>query len=430
MRLALIFTLLLPFYLMAQDANKLSEYDQGIAYYQENDFQKSYAIFSKIYLENLSDINFNFYFGRSAYETGHYGMALAAFERVEMQDGANLRNKLEMARTYYMLKMFEDSENAFREVLANPNIPENIRTNIELALSRVSKVQQTSFTYARAMMGVLYDSNVNYGSIGDYKYGGSDLAKIDERADIALEAYANAVNIYDIGDKNGFAIKNSLNFYLKEYLKEKDFNTMYLAYTPSLLYKETKYTAELALQIDTLLLNHKRYFQTLALIPTLHYNHSTTLNSLVALKYQMKKFTQTSLDANRYEISYGLQEILSPRSYVQGNIYFINESKLGGDDIYVDFTEYKTNISYANQFFPDYGADFFAQLRYRGYSDYSKGFNSTRKDIGGLLNANFTMTLLPTLQANLRTSYEYVNSNQGRFTYAKYTIFAGITKTF
>ncbi len=429
-KLLFCFIFLLPALLFASESRKGVNYKDALSYYKAGNFQKSYDAFSKIYLHHLDDVTFNFYFGRSAYESGHYEMALAAFERVEMQDASNIRNRLEMARTYYMLKMYEDAENAFKEVLANPNIPQNIRTSIEVALSQVSKVQKKSFTYASVLMGMLYDSNVNYGSLGDYNYGGGTLEKINEKADIAFETYANVVNVYDIGAKNGFAVKNSLAAYLKEYATEKAYNTLYLAYTPSLLYKVTKYTVEVALSIDTLLLDYTRYFHTFSFVPTLHYNHTTTLSSFVTLEYQRKLFEQNSLDANRLEAAYGLQKILSPRSYLQGNIYLINESKVRGSDIYVDFTEYKTDMNYANQFSSDFGADFFAQLRYRGYSDYSDGFGSVRKDIGGLANANFSYHVTPTLQANLKMSYEYVNSNQDRFTYAKYTLFAGINKTF
>jgi tetratricopeptide (TPR) repeat protein len=139
------------------------QYSKALQAYKAKNFGTSYEIFSKLYLSRLSDAKLNFYFGRSAYETGHYEVALAAFERVEMLDPGNLRNRLEMARIYYMLKMYEDAELAFKEVLANPNIPQNVRTNIELYLSRATKAQKKSFTYATVNLDFLYDSNVNYG---------------------------------------------------------------------------------------------------------------------------------------------------------------------------------------------------------------------------------------------------------------------------
>jgi len=280
------------------------------------------------------------------------------------------------------------------------------------------------------MMGLLYDSNVNYGSIAEYEYGGGTLAKIPEQDDLALELYANATNIYDIGSKNGFAIKNSLSLYMKEYLDEKDYSTLYINYTPSLLYKETKFITELALDFDMLSMGRTKYLTSIALSPKLQYNHTATLHSLLHFKYQVKDFVDDSLDASRYQIGYGLQKILSPRSYMQGNLFFINETKKGGSNIYVDFNEYQLSSNYTNIFSQTYTFNLYAQVRFRNYKEYSVGFGSTREDIGGNINANLSAIILPTLNANIKLNYEYVDSNQDRFTYQKYTSFIGLVKTF
>lgn len=437
MKIIVAFLLIFPIYLLSaqKDVRMDVEYNytQGLKYYKAKDFQESYRLFSKIYIQKLSDVRFNFYFGRTAYETGQYEVALAAFERVEIQDGSNLRNRLEMARTYFMLRMYEDSENAFRDVLINPNIPKNVRRNIELYLSRVSKIQQKSFTYATAMLDILYDSNLNYGSIGDYDYYDVNLGTINNISDTAMQFFGNVVNIYDIGVKNSFAIKNNFSLYLKDYSEENDYNLLYLSYAPSLLYKETHYTAELALGIDTMILGTQKFLSSIFLMPRLEYAHSNTLRSIIHFKYQAKRFeeeAQYDLDADRFELSYALQNTLNPRSYIQGNILAINEKKIRGDNIYVDFDEVKLNITYLNQFTSDYSFELFAQARERSYQDYSAGFNSIRSDLGGLGNISFTMKLMPKLRVKLKTSYEYVNSNQDRFSYQKHTASIGLVKIF
>ena len=409
------------------------QYTQALKEYKAKNFNASYKIFSKLYLSKLSDAKLNFYFGRSAYETGHYEMALAAFERVEMLDASNLRNKLEMARTYFMLKMYEDAENAFKEVLANPNIPQNIRTKIEFSLSRVTKVQQHSFTHSKVMLNVMYDSNVNYGSIGDYQYGSSIIPPVKEVSDYAFEAYSNIVNIYDIGTKGDFAIKNSVSFYIKNYRKLNAYDLQYIAYTPSLLYTNIHYLIDLNIGIDFMTLGRESYLKTVFFAPKFEYRHTTTLKSIVGIKYQKKDFIQkarNNLDANRYELLYGLQKILSPRSYIRADVNMIFERKLRDGNIYVDFDEYKASVAYVSQLNTIWSVDGFVQLRNRKYIDYSYGFGSTREDTGGLVNIGMGAEILPTLKANLKGSYEYVDSNQDRFTYKKYTISFGIVKTF
>ena len=413
------------------------EYKQALKEYKEKDFASSYEKFSKLYLTNLSDEKLNFYLGRSAYETGHYEVALAAFERVEMMDSTNLRNKLEMARTYFMLKMYEDAENAFKEVLENPNIPKNVRTNIELYLAKVTKVQEKSFTYATVNLDWVYDSNVNYGSL-DSEYNinmGTSLlpVKSTTSSDRAIELYGDVTNVYDIGEKNGFAIKNRVIGYMKRYAQETDYDIKYISYTPSLLYSQTASLMELALSIDNLFIAEENYLQSFSIIPRYEYAHSTTLRSISYFKYQRKEFQQDNtqdLNANHYEISYGLQKILSPRSYVQGTFTSINEAKIQGARVDVDYMEYRASLAYANQFTSIYGTDIFAEYRKRDYSDYSTLFASTRTDNAGMISANINAKVLPTLRLRLKGMYTRVESNQARYAYEKYTVTLGLNKTF
>ena len=409
-----------------------SQYSEALKEYKANNFSASYKMFSKLYLSKLSDAKLNFYFGRSAYETGNYEVALAAFERVEMLDEGNLKNRLEMARTYYMLKMYEDAEVAFTEVLENPNIPQNVRTNIELYLSRVTKVQDKSFTYATINLDVLYDSNVNYGSLGDYEYGFSTI-KSDIKSDIALQAYADVVNVYDIGDKNGFVIKNRLVGFLKDYTQENDYDVTYIGYAPSLIYRNTKNMLELLVGVDDLILGTDDYLHSVYVTPRYEYSHTNTFRSIAYFKYQQKYFqreTEYDLNADHFELSYGLQKILSPSSYIQGNLVGTNEAKHHGVRVDVDYNEYKLNVVYANQFTTLLGTELYGEFRKRDYSDLNTVFDSTRVDNAVSLGANLNAKILETLRTHLKATYNRVQSNQERYSYEKYTITLGLNKTF
>ncbi|WP_373071294.1 hypothetical protein [Sulfurimonas sp.] len=413
-------------------------YNQALEYYKNKNFEQSYKIFSKIYLDNLSDGRLNFYFGKSAYETGRYNVALAAFERVDLIDSSNIRNKLEMARTYYMLKMFEDAQAIYEEILTKPELPQNIRTSIEFSLSKVSKAQKRSFTYSRIMLDMVYDSNVNYGSDEDFMLFGMLFDRPDERSDVATQVYADVTNIYDIGQKNSFAIKNNLSFFSKNYsiqdsLGNDIYDMLYYSYKPSLLYQDTDFLIDVTLGFDMLELDSKKYLTTYYINPKFEYKHMPTLKSLVHMKYQPKKYAnsaQKDLDANRMELSYGLQNILSPRSYIQPSLLLANEKKVRGRNIYVDFDEYKLNINYANQIASRYTIDCFAQARRRDYKDYSTLFSSKRVDKGYMGNLGLSVKVYNTLLLKLKGSYEKVDSNQDRFSYDKYTTSIGIVKNF
>lgn len=429
----LFLLLFIPIYLFAFTSKVNIFYKEGLDAYKEHDFKTSYTLFQKIYLKNLSNINFNFYFGRSAYETGHYETALAAFERVSMLDNTNIRNKLETARTYFMLKMYADAENLYREVLSNPSLPKNIRKNIELSLSKVSKVQKKSFTYATLMLNTLYDSNINYANFKQFSYNGLLLPQGTRLSDTALQIFANVTNIYDIGEKNGFALKNSFSFFSKNYKHHKDFNINYITYNPSLIYKVTHYTAELVGGIDMLQLAGKKYLSSFSIMPYFEYNHTPTLHSIASFKYQRKTFSQIAqkdLDADRFEFMYALQNILTPRSYVQVNLYGATEHRLRGRNLYVDFNEEKLHLEYANQFSRSFAVDIFGELCKRNYKDFSIGFQSTRKDFSKNIGIGINYQIIPKLNARLSSSYEYIDSTQDQFTYQKQITSVSLIKTF
>ena len=432
MKNILIFMLIFPVYILASDVHQT--YNVAMSAYKSKDFKTSYDLLSKLYLTKLSDVNLNFALGMSAYETGHYEIALGAFERVEMLEPANLRNKLEKARTYFMLKMYEDAELGFKEVLDNPMISENVRKNIELYLSKVSKVQQKSFTYATISLDWIYDSNVNYGSLDDtYNVGSTAYPTADERSDRALQLSADIMNIYDIGEANGFALKNRAILYLKDYQHEDDYDVQYLAYMPSLVYKYTQYTAEMVVGVDAMTLGKELYLKTVSFMPRIEYAHTNSLRSIAYFKYQTKFFqqsTQSDLNSNHYELSYAMQDILSPRSYIQVNIVGVQEKKQKGSRIDVDYSEYKLNTIYVNQFTPTYGGELYAEIKKREYDDYSSLFDSTRDDVSRSVSASVSAKILQTLRFKVKALYNRVDSNQDLFGYQKYTVSAGIVKTF
>jgi len=431
--LLILFTFIFSMSVSANE-NIYNEYQQALKAYKTKNYESSYTLFSKLYLTKLSDAKLNFYLGRSAYEIGHYEMALAAFERVQMLENGNLRNTLEMGRTYFMLKMYENAEIAFREVLQNQNIPQNVRRNIELYLSKVTKVQQKSFTYATLALEMIYDSNVNYGSLdSEYNINTGTLPSEDEISDVALQFYGDITNIYDIGDKNGFAIKNRFIGMYKDYKKDNRYDVSYISYTPSLLYSETKYLIDIAIGIDDLFIAKQNYLMSYYIMPRYEYAHYTTLRSIVYFKYQKKDFqreTEVDLNANHYELSYSLQKIISPRSYLQGTLTGINESKTQGNRIDVDYDEYRAQLMYVNQFTSVYGTDIFMEYRKRDYADFTTLFASTRTDNGGTLSASLNAMYFQSLQFSLKGTYNRVESNQDRYTYQKYTISLGLNKTF
>lgn len=416
------------------DAQLQSEYDKAVDLFTRKDYAAVYQILSKLYLSKLSDVRLNFLLGRSAFETAHYEVALAAFERVDMLAGGTPRNKLEMARTYYMLKMYEEAQIAFKEVLQDPNLPKNVRTNVELYLSKVKKVQKKSFTYATASVDWIFDSNVNYASIdSQYTTSIGTFPSTAKLSDSAIQLYGDVTNVYDIGDKNGYVVKNRFTGMLKDYRDQNAFDLGYLSYSPSILYQYTKHLVEVGVGVDLLTIAKQDYLHSAYIMPSYEYSHTTTLKSTAYLKYQRKYFQRTAeydLNADHYELSYALQKLLNPHSYTQGMLVALQEKKHHGTRVDVDYKEYKASVRYANQFNSTYATELFGEYKERRYSDFSTIFSSTREDSGVTLSGTLNIKVLQSLQFKMSASYNKVNSNQNVYSYKKHTLDFGLIKVY
>jgi len=180
-------------------------------------------------------------------------------------------------------------------------------------------------------------------------------------------------------------------------------------------------------------LGQKEYLRTVAFTPRYEYSHTNLLRSIISFKYQLKYFsqkTQSDLNSKHYEFGYSLQDILSPRSYLQTGLVALKERKMKGSRIDVDYEEYRLSLVYANQLTNVYGLDIFGEYRRRNYDDYSTLFGSKRHDDGGTLSASLNAKVLKSLRFHLKGMYSRVESNQERFSYQKYTVSIGLNKSF
>ena len=85
---------------------------------------------------------FDFQFGLAAVETQHFDQALFAFERLVLNDGAQPRYRLELARTHFYLRNLERSKIEFNRVL-DQNPPKPVQDNVYKFLLRISDLKNS-----------------------------------------------------------------------------------------------------------------------------------------------------------------------------------------------------------------------------------------------------------------------------------------------
>lgn len=136
-----------------------SEYRKGVELFNSSDFKKAYSVFSDLVKQNPSDMNLNFYLGRSAYETEDYETAIFAFDRMLISQPDLHRVRLEMARAYMKLGSYDEAERLFNEVLA-ASPPHEVQENIHLYLENISASRKNHNFRGSFLAGAAFDSNV------------------------------------------------------------------------------------------------------------------------------------------------------------------------------------------------------------------------------------------------------------------------------
>lgn len=136
-----------------------AEYRKGVELFNSSDFREAYPVFSALLKQNPSDMNLNFYLGRSAYETEDYETAVFAFDRMLITQPDLHRVRLEMARSYMKLGSYDEAERLFNEVLA-ASPPHEVQENIHLYLENISASRKNHNFRGSFLAGAAFDSNV------------------------------------------------------------------------------------------------------------------------------------------------------------------------------------------------------------------------------------------------------------------------------
>jgi hypothetical protein len=433
--LAYISAMLFSLQAHALTQREQDSYQEAKKLYASKSFSESYAILSSLYLNALDNPELNFYLGKSAFESGEFPMALAAFERVSMLDPNNIRNALELARTQYHVGLYSESEEGFRNILQNPALPENVRLNVEYYLSAIAKKEERSFFFTTVRAGFLYDSNVNFGSANDtYTLPGfGTFTSSVPRSDTAHEEILGFTHLYDFGAQGGAMVRNQVSIYNRSYVDEHDYNIVVLSYNPALVYNDQQSSYELIGGIDRLRLSGENYYTAYSLQPKWIYSYKPSMRQILALKLSRKNYSQSinsELNNRSTEVNGGLEYYLSPSSSLRGDLTASRQIKNYGDRIDVNYNEIGTNILYTNQLIPATIVQANVNLKKRSYDDYSNLFQSYRTDKTLFGSLNLIQRLSDTISLELMGNYNRTLSTLSVYSFDKYTLSMSLSARF
>lgn len=192
--------------------------------YQNKNYKVALEEFLKI--KSFSDsAKIDYYIGRSYYELGDYEQALAAYERVAINEPNNKRVILETAQTYFMLGMYDEARSRFNIILADPTVPEIVKSNILARLNSIDSKTKKHFTNFAVLLGYGFDTNINNTTgIGSYSVyipqlsTHLNLTPEKEKDSTFQEMGAVFNHIYKY--REDIALRNSATFYRQVYTED------------------------------------------------------------------------------------------------------------------------------------------------------------------------------------------------------------------
>jgi len=218
-----------------------------------------------------------------------------------------LRARLELARVYYLTADFDAARAEAEQVLADPELPPQVRVTVLAFLAQVTADQQRVEVRSRwsgsIALGLMYDSNVNFGPSRDIiDIGGTLFGVTPEASDFALVVAPGLAHSWDPqrrfewGEHTGvFLWQTQASGYYRAYLDETDFNlgVLTLRTGPAWIVPQ-RWRASLALQGDQVWLDDRRLAWFSSLNPSLTMNIAPATELTIDLIASRRHYQESS----------------------------------------------------------------------------------------------------------------------------------------
>ncbi len=405
-----------------------AEYERALHYYREKDYEKAYALFSKLFLNKMDDTLVNYYLGRSAFETKRYEFAISAYDRILIKEPNNQRVRVELAQTYMQMNLLAQSIKEFETVLKG-KIPLSVRKRVLSSIDFIKSKQQKHYFNATALISFMYDSNVNVapdaGSFDIYSPIIDSIITLDtnnEKEGASILQLATVLSYKYKFDEN-YILSASVTPLMLKYknYKEKDIHALSFDISPSYFGKDYKF--QLGFLYDYIYLGHEKNQGNFYLNP----KFTKILNSNSMLELGLKKGRMNyAIDDDR---DADLQEMETRYRYIAEDLGIFSMSLIFGQeeeriDTRTDVSNSYYNLIFSNSFnfFNDYTLQ--TQFSYKDiqYNDIDVNFQTKREDKKRDYSLTLQKIITEDFIMSLGGTYTDINSNHEPFEYDKYTL--------
>ncbi len=359
-----------------------NQYITASTMYNIKNYQKSYEMFNKLFLENNTNININYFLALSAIKIGLFDEAISALERVLIQKPDFNQARLIYAKLLYDLNLKEESKKEF-EILKDANTNDESKNIINEYLKKLNIKVKDHLIQGSILVGVGRNSNAN-GGYDNPLYLGLEFGESPIYDNMHHEMIS--INSIKSFEKNqNILFINKFMVYNKNYFNEKKENLQIYSYKPSLNYKNEKDLYSLNFGINRIQKRDGDSFNMLEISPS--YDNETIYSALsfqkilylnkndkennfnkydYLLKYTLIKNLSLYSKITKTSSLYNLREDLDKESILGGfeYLYLINSKNMLQFNSEYSFIKYKYN--YLKTFFEENREDdnFYNSLSY------------------------------------------------------------------
>jgi hypothetical protein len=364
------------------------------------------------------------------------------------------RARLELARAEYLSRDYAAAEAQVLEVLEDPDVPVSVRTTL---LAFLAQIRDDRLTFEEphswggyVYTGLMYDSNVNFGTTRDVvNVGGvplkvEDISKeLDDWAAVLDAGFSHSYNPnkkFRSGDRTGYFLWHTQgNGYYRRYQDEDDYNLGVLTLRTGPVWAvPEKWRASLGVQADQIFLDDSK----LAVFLTVNPNINILLNQRTELTLDLA-LTDRNYDDGINEARDGTYKsglAVLTRFYLARDLGLQLGAGYSDFDADVDVLSYDSPEVFVGATYQAWqGGTVFGRLGYRNY-DYDDpvtflpGLSASRDDdeirfvtgVQHLINGDVLNGWV------VKAEYAYTDndSNLDLFDYDRHQVSLGISKGF
>jgi len=235
--------------------------DEGRRLFDSGKFKEALVALQKAFEENPGDMTVNWYLGRAAYETADYETAVMTYERMLVLNPKEPRVRVELARSYFMLGLYQLARDEFNTVLES-GPPAEVQARIRDYLELIARKKKRHFFSGMVGVATHWDSNPrvappdnNVATVFGDVLLDPETREDDDTYQSGTVSLQHKMRLTD----GGVFIKSSAILYGTMYDETGDQNVMFANARSGLVYESKQLAVDLAFQFSHLTKDDEEY---------------------------------------------------------------------------------------------------------------------------------------------------------------------------